>query len=277
MITPPWEGARRELDCWAEQGLKAAFWVRDDDAVRTSDPLARLHELAETHDIAIGLAVIPAELHPSLPQYVSQHRQRFYPMCHGWRHINHARAGHRPAEFGPERPISALVDDARLAYRAFRRHFGEVDVVFVPPFGRISRALVRTLPGIGFSGLSGAAGWLERKLLHLSDWNIRLPTIGSSRRRGVPRLDVQIDPIDWRERTACDPALISQALVRCLRARRNGLVASSLPIGLVTHHLDHDESVWRTCDAILRLLREHEAVEFLHVAQFFRGSSAVAY
>jgi hypothetical protein len=111
----------------------------------------------------------------------------------------------------------------------------------------------------------------------LSDWNIRLPTTGSSRRRGVPRLDVQIDPIDWRERTACDPALISQALVRCLRARRNGLVASSLPIGLVTHHLDHDESVWRTCDAILRLLREHEAVEFLHVAQFFGGSSAVAY
>jgi hypothetical protein len=235
--------------------------------------LARLHELAENHDITIGLAIIPAKLHPSLPRYVSEHGRRFYPMCHGWRHINHARSGHRPAEFGAERPISALVNDARLAYQAFSSHFGDVDVVFVPPFGRISRTLIRALPDIGFSGISGAAGWLERKLMHLSDWNIRIPTISSLWRSGVPRLDVQIDPIDWRERTARDPAIISEALVRCLRARRNGLLASSLPIGFVTHHLDHDESVWRACDAVLRVLRRHEAVEFLQVGQFFRGAS----
>jgi hypothetical protein len=270
MISPPWEDAQRELDCWAMQGLRVAFWVRDDDAFRTSDQLARLHELAENHDITIGLAVIPAKLHPCLPRYIiSKDGQRFHPMCHGWQHINHARAGRRPAEFGRERPISALLKDAQLAYRAFSNHFGGADVVFVPPFGRISRALVRALPEIGFSGISGAAGWLERKLSHLSDWNIRIPTVGSLCRSDVPRLDVQIDPIDWRDRTAHNPAMISQTLVRCLRARRNGLLASSLPIGLVTHHLDHDESVWRACDALVRLLRRHEAVKFLHVCQFF--------
>jgi hypothetical protein len=183
--------------------------------------------------------------------------------------------GRRPAEFGPERPVSALVRDAYQAYQAFSNHFCEVDVVFVPPFGRVSRTLVRALPDIGFSGISGAAGWLERKLAQLSDWNIRIPTRSLLWRSGMPRLDVQIDPIDWRKRTARDPAVISQALVRCLRARRNGLLAPSLPIGLVTHHLDHDENIWRACDAALRLIRRHEATQFLHIRQFFRGTSKV--
>jgi hypothetical protein len=270
MMSRRWDDAQRELDCWARQGLRVTFWVRDDDAVRPSEPLARLHGLAEKHDITIGLAIIPAELDPSLPEYIRRDGRRFHPMCHGWRHLNHARAGRRPGEFGRDRPTSALVNDARLAHRAFSRHFGDIDVVFVPPFGRISGTLVTALPEIGFSGMSGAAGWLERKLSRLADWNIHVPVAATPCRSHVPRLDVQIDPIDWRRRTAHDPAVISQALVRCLRARRIGLLASNLPIGLVTHHLDHDESVWLACDSLLQLLRRHDATRFLHVDQFFR-------
>jgi hypothetical protein len=163
-----------------------------------------------------------------------------------------------------------LVKDAQLAYRAFGDHFGEADVVFVPPFGRISKALLEVLPDVGFSGISGAAGWLERQLWRLSDWNIRVPTVASLFRSKVPRLDVQIDPIDWHGRTAQDPATITQSLVRCLRTRRNGPLASNLPIGLVTHHLDHDEKVWQACEILLQILRRHEAATFLHVGQYFR-------
>ncbi len=270
MMSQPWEDTQRELDCWAHQDLEATFWIRDDDAVGKSDRLTRLHELAEKYEITIGLAVIPAQLHGDLPEYLQHDGHRFHPMCHGWRHINHARAGRRPSEFGRERPISELVSDAQLARRAFGNHFRTVDAVFVPPFGRISRALLTALPEIGFTGVSNAAGWLERKLLYLSDWHVRIPAIGSSRRCNVQTLDVQIDPIDWPDRTAHDPLVISRALVRCLRARRHGLLPSSLPIGIVTHHLDHDESVWQVCDALLQLLRRHEAVKFLHVGKFFQ-------
>ena len=166
--------------------------------------------------------------------------------------------------------MTVLVADARLAHCAFSSHFGAADVVFVPPFGRMSQALVSALPQIGFSGISGAAGWLERRLSQLSDWDIRVPRIGPVYRSEVSRLDVQIDPINWQDRTAHDPAKINQILVRCLRARRHGLLASSLPIGIVTHHLDHDESIWRACDALLQLLRCHQAVKFLNVRDFFR-------
>src|SRR5690348_870924 len=59
MMSRSWEDVSHELDCWATRGLKARFWVRDDDACEMSTPLARLHELAMRHDITVGLAIIP--------------------------------------------------------------------------------------------------------------------------------------------------------------------------------------------------------------------------
>jgi hypothetical protein len=273
----PWDHTRAELDRWASQGLKASFWVRDDDAIETSPQLTRLHALAINHDISIGLAIIPAQLDPSLPPYIKNQGHRFYPMCHGWTHANHAEAGRRPAEFGADRPMNMLVSEARLAYRTFSSHFGERGIVFVPPFGRISKPLVRALPELGFSGVSAAAGWLERRLSRLSDWNVRFPIAAAQPWSCVPRLDVHIDPINWRTRTAHHPAIISQALVRCLRARRNGWLDVNRPIGLVTHHRDHDESIWQVCDALLQVVRPHPAVQFLHADQFFGRTPAAVH
>lgn len=266
-----WEDARRELDCWAARGLKARFWVRDDDACEMSASLARLHEMAARHDIVIGLAVIPSKVRPSLLKFLTEEGRRFHPMCHGWQHTNHAPAGHKPAEFGSDRPMSALIDDAQLAIGAFRKYFESCDVVFVPPFGQISRAMVRALPGIGFAGLSGAPGWLERKLSYLPSLEIRLPNVTTPHWSGIPRLDVQIDPIDWQNRTAHSAGTICDAIVRFLRPRRMGFLSCDTPVGLVTHHLVHDERIWDACNDTLDFLRDHRAVEFLQVDQFFKG------
>ena len=268
-----WEDARCELDCWAKRGLKARFWVRDDDACEMSAPLARLHDLATSYDIIIGLAVIPGKARPSLLQFMTDEGRRFHPMCHGWQHINYAPAGHKPAEFGDGRPISALLHDAQLAFSTFRKCFAGSDVVFVPPFGQISRAMIRALPGIGFAGLSGGPGWLERKLSHLPGWTVRIPGVKVPNWSNVPRLDVQIDPIDWKMRTAHSADTICDAIVRCLRPRRMGFLASDVPIGLVTHHLAHDDKIWAACNDVLDFLRHHDAVEFLHVGQFFEASA----
>lgn len=264
-----WEDARYELDCWAKRGLKARFWVRDDDACEMSAPLALLHDLAARYDITIGLAVIPSKIHPSLLQYMKDEGQRFHPMCHGWQHINYAPTGRKWSEFGVGRPISEAVHDAQLAFNTFRKYFSDADVVFVPPFGQISRAMIRALPGIGFAGLSSGPGWLERKLSHLPAWEVRVPGVKTARWSNIPRLDVQVDPIDWQRRTAHSADTICDAIVRCLRPRRIGFLASDVPIGLVTHHLAHDGKVWEACKDVLDLLRHHVAVEFLHVGQFF--------
>jgi hypothetical protein len=273
MMSRSWEHVSHELDCWAMRGLKARFWVRDDDACEMSTPLARLHELATRHDITIGLAVIPAKVHPSLLKFMADEGRRFHPMCHGWQHINHAPAGRKPAEFGGGRLISASMKDARSAFGTFRRYFAGYDAVFVPPFGQISGAMIRALAAIGFAGVSAGPGWLERKLSYLPSMAIRIPSVKVASRSGIPRLDVHIDPIDWQRRTAHSEDTICNAIVRSLRPRRMGLLASDLPIGFVTHHLAHDDRIWGACNDALDVLRGHRAAEFLHVGHFF-GTTA---
>ena len=268
-MTRTWDDVRCELDCWIERGLKVRFWVRDDDACEMSSSLAHLHEFATRHDITIGLAAIPSKIHPSLPQFMKDEGRRFHPMCHGWQHINYAPAGHKPSEFGNERPMSLLIQDAQWALSTFRKFFPNPDVVFVPPFGQISRAMIKALPGIGFAGLSAGPGWFERKKLRLSSCTVRIPRVNIASWSVIPRLDVQIDPIDWQQRTAHSADTICEAIVRCLRLRRMGFLPSDTPVGLVTHHVDHDAKVWEICDDVLDFLRCHDAVEFLHVDQFF--------
>jgi hypothetical protein len=269
MMSRSWEDVSHELDCWARRGLKARFWVRDDDACEMSTPLARLHELAMRHDITVGLAIIPAKVRPGLLKFMADEGRRFHPMCHGWQHTNHSRAGRKPAEFGGERPISAAINDARSAFDAFRKYFAGCNAVFVPPFGQISGAMARALPAIGFAGLSAGPGWLERKLSHLPSMAIRIPTGRMARLSSIRRLDVHVDPIDWQRRTAHSEDTICKAIVRSLRPRRMGLLASEIPVGLVTHHLAHDDRIWGACNDALDVLRNHRAVEFLHVGQFF--------
>src|SRR6516164_1156749 len=118
MAASDWDEARHELELWSGQGLTARFWMRDDDASETSAPLAQLHALTHRFDITIGLAVIPGEMHQSLPDYLNGDAQNFRPMCHGWKHVNHGPWA-RPAEFGGERPLAQLVRDAEAARKAF--------------------------------------------------------------------------------------------------------------------------------------------------------------
>lgn len=273
MMSRNWEDVSHELDCWAMRGLKARFWVRDDDACEMSAPLQRLHELATRYDIIIGLAVIPAKVHPSLLKFMAHEGRRFHPMCHGWQHTNHSPGGHKPAEFGKARPISASIRDARCAFDAFREHFAGHDAVFVPPFGQISAAMRRALPAIGFAGVSTGPGWLERKLSHLPSLAIRVPRVKVARWSSIPRLDVHIDPIDWQTGTAHSADTICDAIMRSLRPRRMGLLASEIPVGLVTHHLVHDDRIWGACDDALDVVRNHRAAEFVHVGQFFRTNA----
>jgi hypothetical protein len=275
MESQSWKDVSRELDRWAARGLKARFWVRDDDACEASAPLARLHEFAARYDITIGLAIIPARIHPSLLKFMSEEGQRFHPMCHGWQHVSHSPEGSKWSEFGEGRPPEAAIKDAQLALDAFRSHFAGYDAVFVPPFCQISNAVIEALPAIGYAGLSAGPGWLERKLSHLPSSAIRLPAIRMPRRprSGIRRLDVHIDPIDWQKRTAHSAATICNAVMKSLHPRYMGVVSSDTPIGLVTHHLDHDDSVWAACNDVMDAVRYHPAVEFLNIGQFFAAAA----
>jgi hypothetical protein len=267
-----WEEPRHELDRWVDGGLKAKIWVRDDDAIQASQNLERLRNFAVEHRIKIGLATIPGKSRPDLSCFLDGNRQHFFPMCHGWQHINH-NLRNAPAEFGRDRPLPALVADARSAFDAFQERFGTLDVVFVPPFNRLAPALMKVLLSIGFVGLSSMPNHLEQKIFEIGvRLNRRLPfklPAGLT----CPRVDTHIDVINWKAKAPQMATTVSMRLAHQLRGRRLGLVPIDTPIGLLLHHLDHDEQTWQTCDETLRVLREHPAVDFIDIAKWANDQS----
>ncbi|OAF13579.1 hypothetical protein AYJ54_43395 [Bradyrhizobium centrolobii] len=268
-----WDDARQELDVWAASKLKARFWIRDDDAFEPSPSLERLRDVSVRFDTRIGLAIIPGKITPGLQEFLAENVHQFYPMCHGWKHVNY-NLGKKPAEFGPDRPISNMIADTEFALHSFKECFSSSQPIFVPPFNRITPALIKTLPRVGFAGVSLMPSYLERKLLQLNSrmqWRgiVRMPEF----KDGL-RIDVHLDVIDWKARTAQRTNVVSDLLVQQLRGRRLGLVQPDAPIGLLTHHLEHDEPVWHALDGMLDFLRSHESVEFIDVGRWIADNAA---
>jgi hypothetical protein len=264
-----WNLVRAELDRWTDGNLTARFWIRDDDAFEVSPQLSKLDSFAVKHDLGIGLAVIPSKVRSSLAAFLVDKSRRFYPMCHGWAHTNYG-APSKPAEFGPERSFPDLVADARAAFEVFCGYFGANGAIFVPPYNRIAPTLINALTGIGFAGLSSYPGFFENLMSRCSaQFNVRVPL---RIRRGykIKRFDVQIDPIQWKPTATARPdETIAMSLVGHLRLRRNGFLDADDPIGIMTHHLFHDDTIWNVCDVMVDVLRQHPAVKFVDVREIF--------
>jgi peptidoglycan/xylan/chitin deacetylase (PgdA/CDA1 family) len=261
-----WQDVLEELERWHDCGLRARFWLRDDDAWEVTPQLARLDDWAKRYGATIGLAVVPAKMAPSLLGFLAE-RTTFYAMCHGWKHIDYGPPG-APQEFGNARPFSALHRDAKDAYRAFSASFPEPTPIFVPPFGHITPELMKALSSIGFAGVSVGPSAIERRILRMSSRFSWLPGMRIPRNSNIPRFDVHVDPIDWEKGTARPREPIAADLVENLRFRRKGFLEASHPVGILTHHLVHDDEVWRICDELLELLKRHRATEILNVAEF---------
>lgn len=115
---------------------------------------------------------------------------------------------------------------------------------------------------MGFAGVSNGPSALERRLSRVLARFKWAPGAKLPNRGAVPHFDVQIDPIDWRRGTARDAAGVARDLIGYLRLRRNGFVSPDAPIGLLTHHIVHDDAIWSLCDSLLEALGRHPAVAF---------------
>ena len=254
-----WRTLEDALSRAAERGAALPFWWRDDDAVAHTPRLDRLLALARDFDIPIALAAIPARVEPSLAARLAE-EPLARVLVHGLAHANHAPRDAKKAEFGSHRLLPRLVEDAREGLRLARRPFGDRLVpVFVPPWNRIALDLVERLPGIGYRGLSSFG---ER----------RTPEPA----RGLTQVNTHIDPIAWHEgRRLRDTEALVTELARAVTARA-GSHADPEPIGVLTHHLAHDEPVWRFCEELLSRLAEHSSVRFLDADAMFVGAQTLA-
>ncbi|MGX5734938.1 polysaccharide deacetylase family protein [Bosea thiooxidans] len=231
-----WQDLSRELDRWSEGRRRLRLWLRDDDAVAPGAALDRLGELAERFGAPVLLAVIPMLAEPTLAH--SLHTMPLLRPCqHGVWHRNHAAAGAKKSEFGPDRDAQAVDAEIALGSRRLAELLGPAVLpVFVPPWNRIDLAHAARLPALGFTGLSCFRGY-------------RLGPLG-----GPSLLNTHIDVMDWHGgRIGRAPAdLLAEIVARLAAERETG--TRNADLGLLLHHRDHDETVW------------HFLAEFLNVA-----------
>lgn len=236
-----------ELDQCAGAGQRITFWLRDDDAVTATPALDRLIALATTWDIPVVLAVIPMPAEPELVRSLAGARARI--ALHGFAHVNHAGLGEKKQELGPHRPAATVLDELGQGRDRLNALFpGRTAGMLVPPWNRIAADLVPHLPGLG--------------LRWLSAFGPEPPTTPAA---NLVRIDCQLDIMDWRTRRSHPADILAVRLADLVRQRRR----TPGPIGILTHHLVHDEAAWTFLADLFRLTAGHEAVTWDWPAEDF--------
>lgn len=255
---PAWSWLGRELDRWSASGRSADFWWRDDDAVEPGAELERLLQLSESRASVLSLAVIPDGLKPRLAEWLQDY-PRVSVLQHGYSHQSHAEQGERKLELGGSRATAVLLKDLQHGFHIMQQCFGARFIpVLVPPWNRIDERVITRLADLGFVGISTMR--VRRKALPAP---------------GLLQVNSHLDPVNWRHQRGfigLYPAIA--ILVQHLAARRNGYRDFAEPTGILSHHLAHNEAVWRFLGDLLDFLRDHPAVNWVDAASIWNTSSA---
>jgi len=224
-LSPGWTRLAAELQRWRRAGHSPLLWWRDDDAFEPSMQLRRLVEYANRAGVPLSLSVIPALLNPELCAWVNR-----YPFVsvlqHGTDHSD-AGGGDGPTQFDPADPphsVAKRLANGWSALSGFNRRLP----IYVPPWHALT------------PNVTAAATMVGRGLV--SAW-------GAPAERD--RVDVHVDLMRWRgsPRFAGNRRVLG-ALRRALRERRlEGRWHD--PIGLLTHHMVHDDAAWRFLASLL--------------------------
>lgn len=238
-MSADWRALDAEMSRWRDEGLSLPLWWRDDDAIEPTPALDRLCALSDEVGVPVHLAVIPAHATQALAKR-QEDCPNIIPVVHGWAHQNHAPATEKKAEFRQHRPLAEVSGEAQQGLERLQAMFGpRLAPMFVPPWNRIDDSVVQELPTLGFRVLSTAT---PRKTAFAAP--------------GLQQINTHLDPIDWRGTRSlqAEEQLIAQ-LVQHLLDRRSGATDNSEPYGLLTHHLVHDEDIWRfSREVLLRLM-----------------------
>ncbi|MBV9510047.1 MAG: polysaccharide deacetylase [Caulobacteraceae bacterium] len=220
-----------ELRAWRSAGRRAILWWRDDDARGPSERLLRLLEISDLGQVPLSLAVIPDQGVKALPPLLSE-RPWVSLIQHGVDHRNR-RDGSCAGEF-PASASDAVMQTLLCQSGSVLEGLPGRLAVFAPPWNDVHPRLLPVLQSCGYRGLSA--------------W-------GQIHEPGGARLDVHLDLLRWRGgarfrgRARFWAALAHELAVR----RKNSLWRA--PIGLLTHHLSHEERAWRFLESFVNWSR----------------------
>jgi hypothetical protein len=215
-----WAWLDIELRRWRAAGRRAALWWRDDDAQAPTAELDRLLEIRA--GTPLTLAVIPdgdmAGLAVRLAGTVG-----VSVVQHGVDHQNRRR-GAVAGEFPPEWRRLRVATQVRAGWRRMAALPAALQV-FVPPWNDVHAELPAVLADCDY------LGW--------SAWGDGLVGDGSP-----PRIDAHLDLMRWKGGARFRGEAKFLGELRGLLAARRLAGRWDAPIGLLTHHLAHDEAAW---------------------------------
>ncbi len=237
------------LDAYAGDGRTVKLWLRDDDAIRPTPALSRLLRLSARWDAPLTIAAIPAHATTSLAEILDE-LPLISVAVHGWDHVNHAPASEKKQELGLHRGEAIVL--ARLAEGLERitTLFGDRAVpLLVPPWNRIAQPLLGHLTSLGYEALSVFGP--ERE-----DTPVRL-------------VNTHVDVIDWKGTRGGRPMDILYAEAA---ARLNAGTAGDTSLGILTHHLVHDDATWDFLDDFFELTAKHPACRWVPVRELMSAA-----
>ncbi len=229
-----------ELLRWRAAGRRAVLWWRDDDARTETPALRRLLDLAGRHSTPFALAVIPDQELRTLAACLAV-GVNACPVQHGVDHQNR-REGAEAGEFPHHWLRLRVVTPMRQGWSRMQV-LPDVLPLFVPPWNDIHPELPGAIADCGY------VAW--------SAWSTLPEAALETPRAPPPRIDAHIDLLRWRGGARFRGASkIYIALREQLETRRKA-ERWDAPIGLLTHHLDHDEAAWAFLEDLLAWTRTH--------------------
>ena len=173
---------------------------------------------------------------------------------HGYRHDNHAGAGRPAVECGGERPVDEVIAELALGFRRLAKMFGgRFAPILAAPWNRIDAPVLLRLPQAGFLGASAIG---PRR-----SWNAA---------PGLAIANIHVDPLNWRGGARfAGRGKALRSLIGELQARRTSAADPDEPLGLLTHHRDHDAATWAFLQRLLEITSSHAAARWLTIAEVF--------
>ncbi len=242
-----WSPVYAELDRWLTSGKVANFWWRDDDAIEQTPQLENLLKLCDAKETPITLAVIPAYAVTELAEQ-TEVRGHISIAVHGYSHQNYAPKTEKKRELGLHRESLIVLSELAEGFGKLKAMFPDgFNQALVPPWNRIDELLVEQLSSLGFSSLST----FQPRQAHYAS-------------PGLRQINCHIDPIEWhgtRSLVSAD-VLVEQTRV-LLERQRLGLIDAKEPLGLLTHHLVHDDAIWGFIESFIKMVQNHPASQFV--------------
>lgn len=236
------------LEWFADRDQKVRFWWRDDDAVEPTEDLDRLLSIANRHRVDVALAVIPRHATETLAKRLADEPHAVV-LQHGWQHKNFQRKdlGEKAAELGTRRDPDELIAQLVEGKTRLEDLFGDRFVpAMVPPWNRVAPEISRRLPAIGISGLSTFT-WHHFPRPHQMQSHVDIIKWKKDRRF-----------IGWR-------SAASRFDLQLCRRRTN----PAEPLGILSHHLAHEEGCYVFLETFLNIAAHHDGAEWPKVRQLF--------